>query len=53
VDTDPEAARRNRIEVLSEAVEREAPVILYHEPKDSLVSIRRTEKGFQGIPYGE
>lgn len=47
-DTDPEAARRNRIEVLSEAAERGAPVILYHEPKDFLVKIRRTEKGFEG-----
>lgn len=52
VDTDPEAARRNRIEVLTEAVERGAPVILYHEPNDSLVQLRRTEKGFEAIPYG-
>lgn len=51
VDTDPEAARRNRIEVLSQAVERDAPVILYHEPNDSLVKLRRTEKGFEGTPY--
>lgn len=51
VDTDPEAARRNRIEVLSEAVERDAPVILYHEPQDSLVTLRRTEKGFEAAPY--
>lgn len=51
VDTDPEAARYNRIEVLSQAVERDAPVILYHEPNDSLVKLRRTEKGFEGTPY--
>lgn len=50
-DTDPEAARKNRIEVLTEAVEREAPVILYHEPNDSLVQLRRTDKGFEGNPY--
>ncbi len=50
VDTDPEAARRNRIEVLSEAEEREALVILYHEPKDALVTVRRSEKGFEGLP---
>jgi glyoxylase-like metal-dependent hydrolase (beta-lactamase superfamily II) len=50
-DTDPEAARKNRIEVLTEAVEREAPVILYHEPNDSLVHLRRTDKGFEGNPY--
>ncbi|HET7478390.1 MAG TPA: MBL fold metallo-hydrolase [Rubrobacteraceae bacterium] len=50
VDTDPEAARRNRIEVLSEAEEKNAPVILYHEPKDFLVNIRRSEKGFEGVP---
>ena len=51
VDTDPEAARKNRIEVLTEAEERGAPVILYHEPKDFLVKIRSSdEKGFEGIP---
>jgi len=50
VDTDPEAARRNRIEVLTEAELRNAPVILYHEPGDFLVNIRRTEKGFEGVP---
>ena len=50
VDTDPEAARRNRIEVLEEAEEREAPVILYHEPGDYLVKVRRTEKGFEAVP---
>jgi glyoxylase-like metal-dependent hydrolase (beta-lactamase superfamily II) len=49
-DTDPEAARRNRIEVLEEAVSRNAPVILYHEPGDFLVNIRRTEKGFKAVP---
>lgn len=50
VDTDPEAARRNRIEVLEEAEERDAPVILYHEPGDPLVKVRRTEKGFEAVP---
>ncbi|MBV9455186.1 MAG: MBL fold metallo-hydrolase, partial [Rubrobacter sp.] len=33
VDTDPESARKNRIEVLTEAEERNVPVILYHEPR--------------------
>lgn len=51
VDTDPEAARKNRIEVLTEAAEREAPVILYHEPGDFLVKIQKTEKGFEGTPW--
>jgi glyoxylase-like metal-dependent hydrolase (beta-lactamase superfamily II) len=51
-DTDPEAARRNRIEVLEEAEARNAPVILYHEPGDFLVNIRRTQKGFEGVPIG-
>jgi glyoxylase-like metal-dependent hydrolase (beta-lactamase superfamily II) len=50
VDTDPEAARRNRIEVLEEAEERDAPVILYHEPGDPLAKVRRTEKGFEAVP---
>ncbi len=50
VDTDPEAARRNRIEVLEEAESRSATAILYHEPGDFLVNIRRTEKGFQAVP---
>ena len=50
VDTDPEAARRNRIEVLSAAESRDAPVILYHEPGDCLVRVRQTEKGFESIP---
>jgi glyoxylase-like metal-dependent hydrolase (beta-lactamase superfamily II) len=49
-DTDPEAARRNRIEVLEEAETHNAPVILYHEPGDFLINIRRTEKGFEGVP---
>lgn len=51
VDTDPEAARRNRIEVLSEAAEREAAVILYHEPRDFLVRIRRKGDAFEGVPW--
>lgn len=50
VDTDPEAARRNRIEVLEEAESKGATVILYHEPGDFLVNIRRTEKGFKAVP---
>lgn len=50
VDTDPKAARKNRIEVLTEAAEREAPVILYHEPKDFLVRVRRKGEGFKGVP---
>jgi glyoxylase-like metal-dependent hydrolase (beta-lactamase superfamily II) len=50
VDTDPEAARRNRIEVLEEAESKNAPVILYHEPGDFLVNVRSTEKGFEAVP---
>jgi glyoxylase-like metal-dependent hydrolase (beta-lactamase superfamily II) len=53
VDTDPEAARRNRIEVLSAAESRDAPVILYHEPQDCLVKVRRTDEGFEAIPIGD
>ena len=52
-DTDPEAARKNRIEVLEEAESKNAPVILYHEPGDFLVNIRRTEKGFEGVPTSD
>ncbi len=52
-DTDPEAARKNRIEVLEEAASKNAPVILYHEPGDFLVNIRRTEKGFEGVPISD
>lgn len=52
VDTDPEAARRNRIEVLEEAESKGATVILYHEPGDFLVNIQRTEKGFKAVPIG-
>src|SRR5829696_6415894 len=52
VDTDPEAARRNRIEVLDEAESRNAPVVLYHEPRDFLVLIRKTEDGFEGVSWG-
>jgi glyoxylase-like metal-dependent hydrolase (beta-lactamase superfamily II) len=53
VDTDPEAARRNRIEVLSAAESREAPVILYHEPGDCLVKIRSKRDGFEAVPIGD
>jgi glyoxylase-like metal-dependent hydrolase (beta-lactamase superfamily II) len=52
VDTDPEAARKNRIEVLSEAEERGAPVILYHEPGDCLVKVRSKGDGFEAVPIG-
>ena len=52
VDTDPQAARQNRIEVLSEAEERGAPVILYHEPGDCLVRIRSKGDGFEAVPIG-
>ncbi len=52
VDTDPEAARRNRIEVLAEAEKREAPVILYHEPKACVVKVHKSEKGFEATPVG-
>ncbi len=53
VDTDPQAARRNRIEVLSEAEERDAPVILYHEPGDCLVKVRSKEGKFEAVPIGD
>src|SRR5918998_1585739 len=53
VDTDPEAARRNRIEVLEEAEAKDATVILYHEPGDFLVKIQRTEKGFKAVQTGD
>jgi glyoxylase-like metal-dependent hydrolase (beta-lactamase superfamily II) len=52
-DTNPEATRENRIEVLTEAEERNAPVILYHEPRDFLVAIRKTEDGFEGVSWEE
>ena len=54
VDTDPEAARKNRIEVLTEAEEREAPVILYHEPGDFIVLIhRKDDGGFEAVAWEE
>ena len=52
VDTDPEAARKNRIEVLSEAEERDAPLILYHEPADCLIKVRSDGDGFKAVPVG-
>ena len=52
VDTDPEAARQNRIEVLSEAESRDAPVILYHEPGDCLVRVRSKGDSFEAVPMG-
>ena len=51
VDTDPEAARRNRIEVLTEAAERDAAVILYHQPRDFLVRIRKKGDGFEAVNW--
>jgi glyoxylase-like metal-dependent hydrolase (beta-lactamase superfamily II) len=53
VDTDPEAARRNRIEVLEEAEARDAPVILYHEPGEPLVKVRRVGEGFKAVPIAD
>lgn len=54
VDTDPEAAQRNRIEVLEEAESTGSPVILYHEPSDFLVNVRRTDSGkFEATPLEE
>ena len=54
VDTDPEAAQKNRIEVLEEAESRCAPVILYHEPTDFLVNVHRTDEGkFEARPLEE
>ncbi len=53
VDTDPEAARKNRIEVLTEAAERNAAVILYHDPQDFVVAVRKTEDNFEGVPWEE
>lgn len=50
VDTDPDAARRNRIEVLTEAEEKNAPVILYHEPNDSVVRVKSSDNGFEAVP---
>jgi glyoxylase-like metal-dependent hydrolase (beta-lactamase superfamily II) len=50
VDTDPEAARKNRIEVLTEAEEKGAPVILYHEPKDPVVHVRSSGGKFEAEP---
>lgn len=53
VDTDPEAARRNRIEVLEEAESTGSPVILYHEPSGSLVKVSRNDEGkFEAHPIG-
>ena len=52
VDTDPKAARRNRIEVLSEAEDRDAPVLLYHEPQDCLVKVRSEGDSFKAVAFG-
>lgn len=53
VDTDPDAARRNRIEVLTEAEEKNAPVVLYHEPGDAVVRVKSSDKGFEAVPIGD
>ncbi|MGB3635106.1 MAG: MBL fold metallo-hydrolase [Rubrobacteraceae bacterium] len=54
VDTDPEAAQKNRIEVLDEAESLDAPVILYHEPSGSLVKVHRNDEDkFEAEPIGE
>ena len=50
VDTDPKAARKNRIEVLTQAASKESPVILYHEPGDFLVNVRHSDEGFEAVP---
>lgn len=52
VDTDPEAARRNRIEVLSQAERDGAMVVLYHEPTSPLVTVKKGLKGFEATPAG-
>lgn len=52
-DTDPEAARRNRVEVLAEAEKRGARVILYHEPRDFVVTIRSAGGSFEGVTVEE
>ncbi len=54
VDTDPEAAQKNRIEVLDEAESSDSPVILYHEPSGSLVKVHRNDEDkFEAEPIGE
>jgi glyoxylase-like metal-dependent hydrolase (beta-lactamase superfamily II) len=54
VDTDPEAAQKNRIEVLEEAESSNSPVILYHEPSGSLVKVHRNDEDkFEAEPIGE
>ena len=54
VDTDPEAAQKNRIGVLEEAESLDAPVILYHEPSGFLVNVHRTDEGkFEAEPISE
>ncbi len=50
VDTDPKAARKNRIEVLSEAESKGALVLLYHEPGDPVVKVRRSGEKFEAAP---
>jgi glyoxylase-like metal-dependent hydrolase (beta-lactamase superfamily II) len=48
-DTDPEAARENRIEVLTRAAGRGMPVILYHEPGEPLVRVERAGEKFRAV----
>lgn len=50
VDSDPELARRNRIEILSEAERSGLLVVLYHEPKDCLVRVSKNGDSFEGSP---
>src|SRR5919202_721068 len=50
-ESDPEASRKNRIEVLTEAEERNAPVIRYHKPRTFPVKIRKAEEAFEGKPW--
>jgi glyoxylase-like metal-dependent hydrolase (beta-lactamase superfamily II) len=53
VDTNPKAARKNRIEVLEQAESSGSPVILYHEPSGALVKVKRNEEGkFEADPIG-
>ncbi|CAN5741375.1 MBL fold metallo-hydrolase [soil metagenome] len=54
VDTDPKAARKNRIEVLDEAESSSSPVLLYHEPSGALVKVRRNDEDkFEAVPIDE
>lgn len=52
-DTQPELSRENRVEVLGRASELGIPVILYHEPEECVVEVRREGEGFTASPYGD